>query len=433
MGLFGRKKRTNGVEVAISDWPAARTGIKVLLVDDDEDDRFLIADTLAAIADENYDVTCVGSYREAVATIRAGHYDVYLLDYYLGKNTGLDLLCNELDNGLKGPTILLTGVHDRDIDIKAMKHGASGFIDKTMIKPSELERAIRYAVEGHKAKMALVGGTPQPKRSRVISFLGVKGGVGTTTVVANIAVALARSQGRVVALDLRSHFGTLALQLGVEPREDLGDLLALGTEEINEESLHTRLTGHTSGARVLASPRRLDGYGLLGHEEAAAVLTAATESADVVLVDLADDPSEANGAIVRRSDIVVLVTDREPTSFAAAELTVQLVKAWGTDAVIGLVGIDRAVLPTPTSIDQVAASLGIESFAYIAAAKDKAREALASGIPVVMSSPSHFVTQAMLKLADALENWVPGDGPLGDDGSVDSGGRQRFRFFGAAE
>ena len=121
--------------------------IKVLLVEDDEDDYLIIQDLLDDVQDFSYELNWVPSYPEALQAIRRKHYDIYLVDYRLGGRTGLDLL-EELNGEHAGlPVILLTGIGDRQIDMAAMQAGAADFLIKGQFDANLLERAIRYAME----------------------------------------------------------------------------------------------------------------------------------------------------------------------------------------------------------------------------------------------------------------------------------------------
>jgi len=120
--------------------------IRVLLVEDDEDDYFLIADLLSTIGNSRFRLDWVGTYDAAREAISSGEHDVCLLDYRLGEHSGLELLREALERPCKMPFILLTGQGDHDIDMEAMHMGASDFLEKGHIGVRLLERSIRYAI-----------------------------------------------------------------------------------------------------------------------------------------------------------------------------------------------------------------------------------------------------------------------------------------------
>ncbi|MEA5575854.1 response regulator [Anabaena sp. UHCC 0451] len=121
--------------------------IKVLLIDDDEDDYILTRDWFREFQVTGCELEWVHSYELARAVIARHQHDIYLVDYRLGANNGLELLREAVENGCNYPFILLTGQGDREIDIEAMKIGAVDYLDKNQLTAPLLERSIRYAIE----------------------------------------------------------------------------------------------------------------------------------------------------------------------------------------------------------------------------------------------------------------------------------------------
>ncbi|MCR4408177.1 MAG: response regulator, partial [Anaerolineae bacterium] len=123
------------------------TPIRVLLIDDDEDDCVITRDLLSEIGAGRYDLDWVETYEAALEAIGRDQHDIYLLDYRLGQHSGLDLLREAVSRGCTTPMILLTGQGDHEVDVEAMRAGAADFLVKGQIEACALERSIRYAVE----------------------------------------------------------------------------------------------------------------------------------------------------------------------------------------------------------------------------------------------------------------------------------------------
>ena len=129
--------------------------IRVLLVDDDEDDYVMTRDMLSEVGRGRFELDWVCSYDDALAAVRRAEHDVYLLDYRLGAHSGLDILRETANDVRRAPMILLTGQGDDEVDAEAMRAGASDYLVKGTIEAAILGRAIRYAMERANSLLAL--------------------------------------------------------------------------------------------------------------------------------------------------------------------------------------------------------------------------------------------------------------------------------------
>ncbi|HEY9601162.1 MAG TPA: response regulator [Allocoleopsis sp.] len=129
--------------------------VRVLLVDDDEDDYILTRDLLDQSRETRFELDWIFQYNAALEVMGQNRHDVYLLDYRLGERNGLELLEQAIANGCRAPMILLTGRGDRAIDLEAMKAGAADYLDKSQLRAPLLERSMRYALERHRAEQKL--------------------------------------------------------------------------------------------------------------------------------------------------------------------------------------------------------------------------------------------------------------------------------------
>src|SRR5689334_19043056 len=121
--------------------------VKILIVDDDEDDYFITSEYLKQI--QEYDLQLDWCYRfsEAVEHLKKRNYEMYFVDYRLGAKTGLDFLKEAVRMGCEEPIVLLTGKGNKDVDIEAMQMGATDYLIKTELTTDKLERCIRYSLE----------------------------------------------------------------------------------------------------------------------------------------------------------------------------------------------------------------------------------------------------------------------------------------------
>lgn len=121
--------------------------IHILMIDDDEDDFFLVTELLRDISPGQYVLEWASTFQKGIDALENNTHDVFLVDYRLGPNTGIDILhrIQQMPNQL--PVIMLTGKGDYKIDQEAMQAGAYDYLVKGEITADLLERSIRYALD----------------------------------------------------------------------------------------------------------------------------------------------------------------------------------------------------------------------------------------------------------------------------------------------
>lgn len=121
--------------------------VRVLLVEDDEDDYLLTRDLFAELPAGTYQLDRAPDYAAGLAALAGCQHDVYLVDYRLGPQTGLDLVREAASRGCNSPMIMLTGQRERSIDLLAMQAGAVDYLVKDRLDAPALDRSIRYALQ----------------------------------------------------------------------------------------------------------------------------------------------------------------------------------------------------------------------------------------------------------------------------------------------
>jgi signal transduction histidine kinase len=129
--------------------------VKVLLIEDDEDDYLITRHRLRTIEAPTFVLEWVKTYQAGLEALTKNQHDVCLLDYDLGGATGLDLLREAIAAGCKMPVIFLTGQEDHDVDVEATQSGAADYLVKGHVNTILLERALRYAVERKRTEQVM--------------------------------------------------------------------------------------------------------------------------------------------------------------------------------------------------------------------------------------------------------------------------------------
>lgn len=128
---------------------------RILLVDDDYDDYMMVRDMVSAMTSSKFELEWVADFNDALPLMQKLQHDVFIVDYVLGEQNGLNLIRTAFPNGCSLPIILLTARGRRDIDEEALSLGVTEYFDKSDIRLPLLERAIRYAINNKRIETDL--------------------------------------------------------------------------------------------------------------------------------------------------------------------------------------------------------------------------------------------------------------------------------------
>ena len=122
--------------------------LRVLVVDDDGEDFLILRDLLSDLPQFRFELEWAGSLVDGMRALARDRHDVYLVDYHLGADSGLDLLrAATAPGGPHRPVIMLTGQGNPELDLQALEAGAADYLVKGRIDAETLARALRYAAK----------------------------------------------------------------------------------------------------------------------------------------------------------------------------------------------------------------------------------------------------------------------------------------------
>src|SRR6266436_5860502 len=125
--------------------------IRVLLVEDDEDDYLLTRELFGEIKEGQFELDWAKTYEAGLETILRNQHDVCLVDYRLGAKNGIELLRAALERACQAPIIILTGLGEHQVDMEAMQAGAADYLVKSQLRSDSLGRSVRYALQRKRA------------------------------------------------------------------------------------------------------------------------------------------------------------------------------------------------------------------------------------------------------------------------------------------
>jgi len=127
----------------------------ILLVEDDEDDRRLVDEFLLTAHPCEFSVESVGTLAAALARLSAIDISAVLLDLFLPDSEGFETFTQIHVQFPNLPIVILTGLADEGIGMRAVSAGAQDYLTKSNLSPEILIRSLRYALERKQAEQRL--------------------------------------------------------------------------------------------------------------------------------------------------------------------------------------------------------------------------------------------------------------------------------------
>jgi CheY-like chemotaxis protein/MinD-like ATPase involved in chromosome partitioning or flagellar assembly len=369
---------------------------KILVVDDDVDSLKLIGLMLQR---QGYEVEGANSGSQALDKANAERPDLIILDVMMpdmdGYTVARELRSNSHTD--KIPIIMFTAKTLIDDKVAGFEAGADDYLTKPT-HPAELASRVKAILA--RSAAARRG---QDAVSRSFAFIGAKGGIGTTTLAANIGAILAE-RGPTSLVDFRLGQGALGLSLGLGRSTGLANVASRPPAEINAQSVESELVTHNSGLRLLlSSSRPRENQLSISQEAAIAVINALGELSNNVLVDLGAGLNRLSARILREVNLTVLTVEPNRISMAMARNLLDELRQIGlNDSHIFVAIINRTPSGIQLSWQDAERILGNNNIAMISPAPELAFQAAESGVPLVRYQPDAIIVNQFSKLAEEV-------------------------------
>ena len=390
-----------------------------------------LAQKAAALAAEGDDLEVVDSVSdpdELTRTLGRLDVDVVVLHDALGGVAPMTV-ARDVSAGFPEVGIVLIAESSPEVLRAAMQVG----IRDVLAPPITLEtlqesvrgvaqwsRAMRDRVSGEESAAGAVGG------GQIIAVAGAKGGVGTTTVTLQLALAAVRAApGRPVCIvDFDLQKGDFRNYLDMPQRRSVVDLVEVA-QEISVRHLQETLYTHREGFRVLLAPDEAERYEEVDSEVPRSVLTGVKARHALTIVDLGASVNEASASGAELADQVLVVTTPDVAALRGARRLTDVykrlqVRERDEDVVVVLNRASRKVEIQPDLARKVVR--GTFARTTIPADFSALEEAVNTGVP------SRLEDKAMRGAYAALAAEVgalPGAGPEPDAERPPEGGEPR--------
>jgi len=367
---------------------------KVLIIEDDPSTLRLTKYTLQQ---EGYEVLTAPNGLEGLRKASGEEPDLIILDIMLPGIDGFEI-CRRLraePQTAKLP-ILMVSAKAREVDkATGLKVGGDDYITKPA-DPSELISR----VESLLAKKTAV-------KSEIIAFVGSKRGVGTTTLVVNVAIALSQAGKRVIVVDLCPYGGDIAQYLGLEPEHTITELLMKPIDAIDRGDLEAALAVHHTGLRVLALAQASGQSEDVSPSDVDLLVERFREVTDYLLIDLPFQPSNATNGVLSKCDFAIIVTDPKADALPSVKSTASVLGLLGiSQERMGAVVIDREGVFPDWQLSKMKSTVernaGAQLLRIIPYDTKVSLELVPGSTPVILSSPNCPMVQALKGVAQHI-------------------------------
>jgi pilus assembly protein CpaE len=378
-------------------------GERILFVDDEGQIRKLVQTFLLR---HGYIVTTATDGYEALLEIRKDRPHLMITDVSMPNLNGLELVKRLRAEAATArlPIIMLSAKKQANDVLAGYAQGA----DEYVAKPVELA-VLAAKVELLLRRLKITEGpdaVAPTARGQVCLFLHGKGGVGTTTLAVNSAIALASAMiYRVTLLDLSLEFPNTALLMDVKPQRTLADLSDVRIEDMTDDLFDLFLAPHSSGVRLVVGADRPELAELVTVPAVHHALDRLRASSDYVIVDSAATFTQHTLAAIDAADVIFVVTSGHLASLKATTDVLVVLEKLGVPKGRALLVLNRTTA-SGLEIDQVTRFFGRKpemSVPFTRPFDDAADE----GKPLVMTEPQNAGAVAMRDLAAQIAVAAP--------------------------
>lgn len=297
----------------------------IVVAEDDLPTQVLLANFLKS---RGYEVGVAADGLQALQLVRERLPDLVLVDVNMPAMNGLELVRRLRSHHKTAaiPVLMLSAESETPQVLAGYNEGADDYVAKP-VSLAVLGARIEVLLAHTKASVAGV------ETGSVILFLHARGGVGATTVSANLACLLQPlTVTGVSVLDLNSGFGDMAWHLGARPRLGLADLSLQPPEVMNDRVFSKFLAEGPPGVHLIVAAQRPEHTELITVPAVQSALSQLRSRFQYVVVDSPVIYDEHTLAVLDAADLVCLVTTPGASSLRSTVVLLRLLERLGIPA-----------------------------------------------------------------------------------------------------
>ncbi|MFL5774824.1 MAG: CpaE family protein, partial [Chloroflexota bacterium] len=294
---------------------------------------------------------------------------------------------------------------EREVEqkVRGLRAGADDYLIKPF-HPAELMARIKSLLARFAPRDALVG---RPPLGRVLALYGAKGGVGTTTIAINAAIALHRELGRKVALvDGNLQFGDhrVFLDLGLD-KKSIVDLVT--APSIDQDLMRQVLVKHDSGVDLLLAPPSPETAELVTPEHLPHIIEQLRGMYDYILIDIDKRLDDVNLGVLEVADTMFVVMTADLSCLKNVRLVLETIGHLGYEAGKVQLVLNRSNAFTGINVKNAEGALKRTIDHQVVNEYRGAISALNSGAPFMFTKADSLLGRSLLDFARIVDKQQP--------------------------
>ena len=390
--------------------------IRVLIVDDIAETR----ENVRKLLQFESDVEVVGAARSGKEGIQLAQEldpDVVLMDINMPDIDGITATETIRHKSPHIQVVILSVQNDQNYMRRAMLAGARDFLTKPPMG-DELISAIRRSGEMARIERsknvqgrgtASMSGLPTSVptlpgllQGKVVTVYSPKGGVGTTTLAVNLAIALHNEDTRVVLVDANLQFGDVAIFVNEQGKNTIVEI-APRIDELDSEIIEEIMIKHeSSGIHILAAPAKPEYAEKVSADQFGRVIHLLKQLYAYVVIDTSCTLMDITLTTIDHSDVVVVVTTQEIPTIKNVSLCLDLMQTMGVSRdrlVLVMNRYDKRIAITP---ERVGKNLKQDVAVVIPLDERVVINAVNRGIPFMIDNKTQLVARGVYALAESV-------------------------------
>lgn len=332
--------------------------------------------------------------------------DVILVDYQLKGQSTLDII-DEL--ALQFPEVSIIAMLNQDDPLLAQQFilaGARAFVIQPFTQINLLSTLRRvHDLDSRRVQTQVSKGTGSLDTVRPLRTFAVfspRGGVGVSTIAANLALALYEETGEnVLLLEGKLFFGHLDVMLNIRTQNSIADLIPHASA-LDEGLVRDVVFTHASGVHVLLAPNNLQVAQGIRADDLYSVYMGLLRTYKYVVIDAGSQLTENTVTLMDSSDKILVITSPDMASLHDTSQFVQLSRSLGYPADKLMVVLNRAGLLGGIRSADIETALHHIVFATIPDDAGSPLRSLNRGIPLIVQYPNSPASKAIKQTAKKL-------------------------------